>query len=347
MHRGRLAYVVNEPLLTSVVAIVRPISNTTVPTAAVMTMQQVSPYAAPRRHNGSRDSVDSSLPLYEPPPPSLHNSSINNYSIREEREEEDEEEEEEEEEIEIEDFSFSDQPTDALMIPNGATATASHSICSPPPYWEIAQQTEYGRAHTRRAAAAAATAIFGAVPQGSLLSRRSSHMIQVSSNSGGVALTRSTTVVVPDSITSDRQQQRHKRQRSESLAGGGLARTFTQSMPALPCLLQDEQAVAAAIEDSRRHAVATASTSNNEHVIRFVQQSVASVTTGNNTAEEQSTTARASSNSGTTTSSAHFRRQVATRVRMARLSAKTNPEYGSSGGGGKKHSGWLWRLLNM
>ncbi|KAJ2873092.1 hypothetical protein H4R27_002836 [Coemansia aciculifera] len=278
IHRGRLAYVVSEPLLTSTVAIVRPL----------VVRPQISPYAAPRRHNTSRDSVDSALPLYEPPPPSLHNSSVNNPSIREE-----------------------DEPL---------------TITSPPPYWEIAQQTEYGRAHTTRVAAAAVAAVFGNVPQTSLLSRRPSQL------SPGATLIRSSTTV--DSVSSS--DTSHRRQCSASLAGGGLARTFTQSMPSLPLLLRDEQAVAAAIEDSRQRAVATASTSNNEHAIRFVQQSVASAAIDNSS--EQGTAGHIRRGSGGLLHSFHGQ------VRMARLSAKTNPEYTR---GGKKHSGWLWRLLNM
>ncbi|KAJ2910081.1 hypothetical protein GGI21_001230 [Coemansia aciculifera] len=283
MHRGRLAYLVNEPLLTSVVAIVRTLP----PPPRV-----ASPYAAPRRHNSSRDSVDSSLPLYEPPPPSLHNSSVNNYSIREENEED-------EGEVSSSNQSSEDVPASA--------AASSHSIRCPPPYWEIAQQTEYGRAHTRRVVAATTTAIFGAVPEGSLLSRSGSHRT--------------------NSIGQKRSASR--------LAGGGLARTFTQSMPSLPSHLQHEQAVAAAIEDSRRHAVATATASNNEHVLRYVQQSVAAAsavaTSSTNNSDEQGTPTRR-----------HVTAGISSRVRMARLSAKTNPEYG-----GKKHGGWLWRLLNM
>ncbi|KAJ2364892.1 hypothetical protein H4S02_010783, partial [Coemansia sp. RSA 2611] len=125
------------------------------------------------------------------------------------------------------------------------------TISSPPPYWEIAQETEYGRQQTTRVAAAAVAAVFG-TPTQSLMRRAS----QTTSRSAR---------------TASRQCQY-----SASLAGGGLARTFTQSMPSL-VPLHDEQAVAAAIEDSRQQAVATASTSNNEHAIRYVQQSVASV----------------------------------------------------------------------
>ncbi|KAJ2110944.1 hypothetical protein GGI16_000072 [Coemansia sp. S142-1] len=107
-------------------------------------------------------------------------------------------------------------------------------------------------------------------------------------------------------------------------------------MPSLPLLLGDEQAVAAAIEDSRQRAVATASTSNNEHAIRYVQQSVASAAIDDNTAQGAGHIVGRSS--GGLLHSFHGQ------VRMARLSAKTNPEYTR---GGKKHSGWLWRLLNM
>ncbi|KAJ2744213.1 hypothetical protein GGI20_003145 [Coemansia sp. BCRC 34301] len=251
IHRGRLAYLVNEPLLTSVAATVHPPATS------------VSPYAAPRRLNASRDSVDSSLPVYEPPPPSLHASV--NQSIREEPE----------------DVYSSDQSTDGGV---------------PPPYWEIARQTEYGRV------AAAATAIFGAptgqrAGGGLLLSRSNSHVTRTDSASA-------------------------------CLSSRGLTRTFTQSMPSLLRQLEDAQAVAAAIEDSRRLAVATASTSTNANVIRFVQQSVASSA---NVAEQ-----RRPGGGGLSS--------VATRVRMARLSAKTNPEYSSTS---KKHSGWLWRFLNM
>ncbi|KAJ2423635.1 hypothetical protein GGF41_003061 [Coemansia sp. RSA 2531] len=274
IHRGRLAYVVSEPLLTSTVAIVP------------RSILQVSPYAAPRRHNTSRESVDSALPIYEPPPPSLHNSSVISPSIREEDE--------------------------------------FQTISSPPPYWEIAQQTEYGRAQTTRVAAAAVAAVFGNSPPPTLLSRQPSQL------SPGPAVVRSSTNV--DSVSSTL----HRRQCSASLAGGGLARTFTQSMPSLPLLLGDEQAVAAAIEDSRQRAVATASTSNNEHAIRYVQQSVASAAIDDNTA--QGTGHIVGRSSGGLLHSFHGQ------VRMARLSAKTNPEYTR---GGKKHSGWLWRLLNM
>ncbi|KAJ2771691.1 hypothetical protein GGI18_004997 [Coemansia linderi] len=247
IHKGRLAYVVNEPLLTSIVTVVRP-------------PVRPSPYGVPRRRNVSRDSVDSALPTYEPPPPSLHCSSVHQ-SIREE-----------------------------------------DTISSPPPYWEIAQETEYGRQQTTRVAAAAVAAVFG-TPTQSLMRRAS----QTTSRSAR---------------TASRQCQY-----SVSLAGGGLARTFTQSMPSL-VPLHDEQAVAAAIEDSRQQAVATASTSNNEHAIRYVQQSVASVAVSDAAQRERG----------------GFLHSFQGQVRMARLSARTNPEHNR---GSKRHSGWLWRLLNM
>ncbi|KAJ2487474.1 hypothetical protein IWW37_005227 [Coemansia sp. RSA 2050] len=93
--------------------------------------------------------------------------------------------------------------------------------------------------------------------------------------------------------------------------------------------LRDEQAVAAAIDDSRQQAVATASTSNNEHAIRYVQQSVVASVAISDAAQS---------------ASGGFLHSFQGHVRMARLSARTNPEHSR---GGKRHSGWLWRLLNM
>ncbi|KAJ2817787.1 hypothetical protein FBU31_006104, partial [Coemansia sp. 'formosensis'] len=252
IHRGRLAYVVNEAPIAGILAIVRP------------PLPQISPYAAPRSHrSASRDSIDSTLPLYQPP--SLQSGSVSR-SIREE-----------------------DEP---------------HA--GPPPYWEIAQQTEYGRAHATRAAAAAVAAVFGS-PQ-SPLSRRASQTHGPQIRSSG---------------------ERGRRTPSASLAGGGLVRTFTQSMPALPLLLSDELAVAAAIEESRRCAVATASASTNEHAVRYVQQSVAGA---------MDSAERRRRNSG------GLLHSLQSQVRMARLSARTNPEYrGRRSAGGS----WLWRLFNM
>ncbi|KAJ2327460.1 hypothetical protein GGH92_010047, partial [Coemansia sp. RSA 2673] len=214
IHRGRLAYVIAAPLIDSVIvaqvhhSYYQPQNALTVPGAAVALRPRGGTAS-----NRSRESVDSALPQYEPPPPSLHDSSIMNYSIREEPAAE--------EEVDS-DRSTSGNSADVVSV--------STALALPPPYWEIAQQTEYGRTH-------------------------------ISSND-----------VVHSTASSAHLP---------CLAGGGLARTFTQSMPSLirPQCGEEgvQEAVAAAVEDSRRRAVETAGTSSNEHALRIVaaQQSAA------------------------------------------------------------------------
>ncbi|KAJ2217648.1 hypothetical protein EV180_005915, partial [Coemansia sp. RSA 518] len=108
LHRGRLAYLVNEPILHTNIAIVQ---SGRLQLYAGHSTTQLIPQGAVIRHDRSHDSFESGLPAYEPPPPSIHGS------IPE---------------------------PNALLVDSLSDEDEGYT---PPAYWDVVRQTECDRAY--------------------------------------------------------------------------------------------------------------------------------------------------------------------------------------------------------
>ncbi|KAJ2827848.1 hypothetical protein IWW50_001686 [Coemansia erecta] len=113
LYCGRLVYLVNEPMLHTNIAVL-PSGHLRIHSGQSLEQTRL-------RHDTSRESFDSSLPAYELPPPSIRSSIPEQTEVISPPESPSEDEEEDEDE---DDEEF-----------------------TPPAYWDIARQTEYGRTY--------------------------------------------------------------------------------------------------------------------------------------------------------------------------------------------------------
>ncbi|KAJ1643879.1 hypothetical protein LPJ64_004391 [Coemansia asiatica] len=435
LHRGRLAWLVDEPLISNTVAVIRRPGMQQYSTydefntrrtrnlqqgnreqMSDVSLQQYLSRQLPVSRRRSRESLDSMLPVYEPPPPSIHHSipediraeleQMNNCSaqigvIETDADarttaalEEDEDEEEEE----------------MAMVPVGRVVPSS----MPPPYGEVAQETEYGRSFTthlanaifgsssgfviQNAAAAAAGLLVSsgnsisacmtgaretlpqtqtqthtsasASPSSSTHSLSSSSSSSIHSNSSEncadndgrilVERTGGSAMPVPFASTSRMPHAIKDEDALGNLQGAVLTRTFTQSMPALNRQLLSTEDAIAAVEESRRRALITAAMSNSSNsaavavtaasAARIAEQQQQRLCDTENVEPRETVTGisfphdeTAGGSSSSNTRSSRLLRSINVHVRRSRLSAKTNPEFGS----GHKKSNWLTRLLNI
>ncbi|KAJ2725362.1 hypothetical protein GGI07_001370 [Coemansia sp. Benny D115] len=177
LHRGRLAYVTNEPLITtnSLALGRRPFVDysSRVPLASngggysslqgapsggysmEANLQQYLSRNLPARRYQSRESLDSMLPVYEPPKtPSIHPSIPEDTA---ERAALSPGEEEEERNNDSDDEGEGEGRSNVA----GSSHGAHRRTAAPPSYGDVAQDTEYGRTFAANLAAAAASTIFG------------------------------------------------------------------------------------------------------------------------------------------------------------------------------------------
>ncbi|KAJ1796601.1 hypothetical protein LPJ75_007210, partial [Coemansia sp. RSA 2598] len=166
LHRGRLAWLVDEPLISNTVAVIRRpglqystydefntrrTRNLQGPREpSDVSLQQYLGRQLPVNRRQSRESLDSMLPVYEPPPPSIHHSIPEDIRA----------------ELELMGSSQT-EPDDAcammtmrmMAAPGPGPGPEEPSLVSsmPPPYGEVARETEYGRSFTTHLA----NAIFG------------------------------------------------------------------------------------------------------------------------------------------------------------------------------------------
>ncbi|KAJ2698686.1 hypothetical protein FB645_005569 [Coemansia sp. IMI 203386] len=406
LHRGRLAWLVEEPLISNTAVVrrtgmqystydefntrrTRNLQSGREPSD--VNLQQYLSRQLPVNRRRSRESMDSMLPVYEPPPPSIH------HSIPEDIRAELEQINSEGAQVQPNDNNIAEE---VVAVEDSPVEETSQMLLPPPPYGEVARQTEYGRSFTTHLANAIFGSSSGFVIQNAALLTTSGD----SASRATPALTRSSAIASPSSSThslniynstssSDydinqctgaipmpccststtgqipgiNEQQDMMRYR------GKLTRTFTQSMPTLDQILSNEDAIAA-VEESRRRAIVTAAISSSA-AARIAEQSVmehmllagevaveaeheeAPVNNAENVVIRSTETldiqpevsgisfpSDAVANGGRASGSSGLLHSINVHVRRSRLSAKTNPEYSSSG---QKKSNWLTRLLNI
>ncbi|KAJ1882199.1 hypothetical protein H4R99_001514 [Coemansia sp. RSA 1722] len=411
LHRGRLAWLVEEPLISNTAVVrragmqystydefntrrTRNLQSGREPSD--VNLQQYLSRQLPVNRRRSRESMDSMLPVYEPPPPSIHHSIPED--IRAELEQ-------------INSEGAQVQPNENNMAEEAVAAEdspveESSQMLLPPPYGEVARQTEYGRSFTTHLANAIFGSSSGFVIQNAALLTTSSD----SASRATPALTRGSAIASPSSSahsldicnstssssssdydigqctgaipmpccstsTTSQKMPGTNEQQDMMRYRGKLTRTFTQSMPTLDQILSNEDAIAA-VEESRRRAIVTAAISSSA-VARIAEQSVvehmllaggeaavqaeheaAPVNTAENVVVRSTETLdiqpevsgisfpsdAAANGGGRASGSSGLLRSINVHVRRSRLSAKTNPEYSSSG---QKKSNWLTRLLNI
>ncbi|KAJ1898959.1 hypothetical protein LPJ66_002424 [Kickxella alabastrina] len=397
LHRGHLAYVINEPGASGLLGV--PSSSGARRGGSIGYRNVGGRQMSGRGRQQSMESLDSILPVYEPPPPSVHSSIPEDIRAEidamqtSDNQHQGQQSMEERRRMSIvsttDESMSSDEDGGLQVLPLTLSLVLDFPTVLPPVYSDIAADTEYGRSYATRLAAVAGNTIFG--------------------SASGYVLQNAATILARSIAADLAAQQADQQADHNDSAGAGsipsmaflptesaaevesdilrdivqLTRTFTQSMPMLNRLLSDDDAIAA-IEESRRRAMATAAIGNNQAALRIAEQAVvdaamAETLVGDHTRVPQisvgtvagSGSAAAPSNdsgSGVVVSfevgswdtgdarSANSARStrdsidssvlhaINGRVRRSRLSARTNPEYASSGG---KKSSWLARLLHM
>ncbi|KAJ1951518.1 hypothetical protein FBU59_000110 [Linderina macrospora] len=332
LHRGRLAYLVNEQFIRNTIAVTRPplrdsdLNRTfdeSVPTntSRYVLYDEFNTRQArnlhgplPRRHP-SHESVDSTLPAYEPPPPSIHSS------IPEDIRAEIEEIQRLQAEVAANgggDHGFvsssselqsneSDSDTDEEHESTYLRIVPQAAAVAPPQYWDVADDTEYGRLHT---------------VQDTVIDAYMDSAVTESTASD--SLERPSTQSVQETTS---QQQ----------SAPTFTRTFTRSMPMLTSILDEGDEIEASIAQYRQRIIAD---SNNSAMVEPpsppspLPPLPAIVDSPPVPSASRTHVMRPTASHGTSLFGG-----INQHMRRSRLSAKTNPEYG-------KRS-WFSRLLNM